>query len=247
MPAMSSAPTTPAPELLDTSAAGPTAIRGGALRVASYVVGTLAGVGSAALLFRHLHDVDAGRYSVAIALVSIVAGVSDLGLTAVGVRELSVLTGAARNAIARNLLGLRFVLSVAGTVLITAFAAVAGYGMTLTFGVALAGVGLVLQSVQSALSMSLISDLRLGWVALFEGMRAVLSAALIVALVLAGAHLLAFLTVTIPVGIVVLALNAWVVRGRIPLRPAFSGSAWWRVLRNVLPYSAAVAAGTLYI
>jgi O-antigen/teichoic acid export membrane protein len=75
----------------------------------------------------------------------------------------------------------------------------------------------------------------------------VLSAALIVALVLAGAHLLAFLTVTIPVGIVVLALNAWVVRGRIPLRPAFSGSAWWRVLRNVLPYSAAVAAGTLYI
>jgi O-antigen/teichoic acid export membrane protein len=107
-------------------------------------------------------------------------------------------------------------------------------------------VGLVLLSVQSALAMSLVSDLRLGWVAAFELLRALLSAVLILALVAADAHLLAFLAVTIPVGVVVLALNAWKVRGRIPLRPAFGADDWWTLIKDVLPYSAAVAAGTLY-
>jgi O-antigen/teichoic acid export membrane protein len=232
--------------LLDSPRAGPTAIRGGLLRIVAYMVGTLAGVGSAAFLFRHLGVVETGRYSLALALVAIVAGVSDLGLTAIGVRELSTLSGAPRDAFSRNLIGIRFAVSVSGAVAITAFAAVAGYGATLTLGVALAGAGLVLQSMQSALTMSLISDLRLGWVAAFEFGRAVLNAALIVALVLAGAHLLPFLAVTIPVGIVVLALNAWLVRGRIPLRPSFHAREWRAVIGDVLPYSLAVAVGTLY-
>jgi O-antigen/teichoic acid export membrane protein len=236
----------PASELLDTSAAGPAAIRGGSFRIVAYVGGTIAGVLSTALLFRHLGVVDTGRYSIAISLVAIVAGLSDLGLTAIGVRELSVHTGAARDAIARNLLGLRIVLSAAGALLVTAFAAIAGYGATVTLGVGLAGIGLILQSSQSTLAISLISDLKLGWVAAFEFLRALLNAVLIVALVLAGAQLLAFLTVTIPVGVVVLALNVWVVRGRTPLKPAFHSAGWWRLVRDVLPYSAAVAAATLY-
>jgi O-antigen/teichoic acid export membrane protein len=254
MAAMASAPITPAeaggeqpvPDLLDTSAAGPAAIRGGALRIAAYLAGTLVGVGSTALLFRHLGVENTGRYSIAISLVAIVAGLSDLGLTAIGVRELSVRTGKARGSLARNLLGLRLVLSLVGAIAITAFAAIAGYGTTLTLGVGLAGVGLILQSVQSTLAISLISDLKLGLVAAFEFLRALLMATLVVALVLDDAHLLAFLTVSIPVGVIVLMLNAWVVRGRIPLAPAFHASEWWRLIRHVLPYSAAVAASTLY-
>jgi O-antigen/teichoic acid export membrane protein len=178
--------------------------------------------------------------------VAIVAGLSDLGLTAIGVRELSIRTHEDRDLLARNLLGLRIVLSGLGVIAVTVFAAAAGYGATLVLGVVLAGVGLVLQSSQSTLALALISDLRLGWVTAFEFMRAFLAALLIVGLVVSGAHLLVFLTVSIPVGVVVLALNAWIVRGRIPLMPAFAGSEWWRVLREVLPYSAAVAAGTLY-
>jgi O-antigen/teichoic acid export membrane protein len=234
------------PDLLDTPAAGPAAIRGGALRLASYGAGTLAGVASAALLFRHLGVVETGRYSVAIALVAIVAGVTDLGLTTIGVRELSVRTGVERDAIARNLLGLRLVLTAVGGIAIILFTAAAGYGSTLTVGVALASVGLLLLSAQSALMIPLISSLRLGWVSVLELLRALLAAALVVALVVAGAHLLAFLAVTIPVGLVVLALNAWIVRQLIPLRPAFRASEWWRVTRNALPYSAAVAAATVY-
>jgi O-antigen/teichoic acid export membrane protein len=216
------------------------------LRVAGYVAGTLLGVGAAALLFRHLGVVDTGKYSLAVSLVAIVAGLSDLGLTAIGVRELSIRHGVARDSVARNLLGLRVVLSVVGVVIIVVFTVVAGYGSTLTVGVALAGVGLVFQSTQSTLAMGLISDLRLGWVAGLEFTRALLSALLIAALVFAGAGLVVFLGVPIPVGIIVLIANAWVLRGRIPLVPLFHSSEWWGLLRKILPYSVAVAAGTIY-
>ena len=251
---MSSAPTTPAaaggpqPEadLLDSPAAGTAAIRGGVLRMVAYVAGTILGVGSAALLFRHLGVVETGRYSLAIYLVAIVAGISDLGLTTIGVREFSVRTGEARVSLARNLLGFRLALTAVGVIAITVFALIAGYGSVTTWGVALAGIGLVLQSVQSTLVIALISELRLGWVAVFEFMRAALSAMLIIALILAGAHLLPFLAVTIPVGAVVLALNVWVLHGRAPLLPAFHAREWWELVRDVLPYSVAVAAATVY-
>ncbi len=254
MAAMASAPMTPAEprgepsaiDLLDTSAAGPAAVRGGALRVSAFFAGTLAGVGSFAVLARHLGVDDIGRYSIAIALGTFVGSLSDLGLTTIGVRELSIRTGEARHHVARNLLGLRLVLGVAGGIAMVGFAAVAGYGTTLVEGVALGAVGLLLQSWQSTLAVPLMSDLRLGWVAAFDLLRAVLSGALIVVLVLAGARLLPFLGVTIPVGVAVLALNALVVRGRMPLLPAFHAAEWRGLFGAVIPYAAAAAASALY-
>ena len=234
------------PHLLDTTQAGPAAIRGGAMRLAAYVAGTALGVTSSALLFRHLGVVDTGRYSIAIALVAIVAGVSDFGLTAIGVRELSVHAGSERDSIARQLLGLRLATSVVGVVAIVGFAAIAGYGATLVLGVTLAGIGLMLQSAQSTLVMGLISELKLGWVAAFEFLRAVLGAALVVGLIVAKAHLLAFLAVTIPVGAVVFVVNVWISHGSIPLTPAFYPREWWALVRDVFPYSIAVAAATVY-
>ena len=71
-----------APDVLDTSAAGPAAIRGGAIRIVAFAAGTVFGVTSGALLYRHLGVVDTGRYSLAISLVAIVAG--RLGLRADG-------------------------------------------------------------------------------------------------------------------------------------------------------------------
>jgi O-antigen/teichoic acid export membrane protein len=148
--------------------------------------------------------------------------------------------------VARNLLGIRLVLSLVGVILVTLFSVVVGYGTTLTLGVMVAGIGLIFQSCQSTLIASLTSELRLGWTAAFAFLRAALSAALVIALVFAGAHLVAFLAVTIPVSIVVLALNAWVSYGSIPLLPAFHFSEWSQLVRDVLPYSLAVAAATLY-
>jgi O-antigen/teichoic acid export membrane protein len=235
-----------APDLLDTPAAGPTAIRGGFLRIGAYIVGTVAAVGSFALLTRHLGVETVGRYSVATALLIIVGAFSDLGMSSIGVRELATRTGDDREAFARNLLGLRLVMTGVGGVAIVAFAAVAGYGTTLTEGVALGSVGLLLQAWQSTLAVSLMSELRLGWVASFELLRSVLNAAIIVLLVLAGARLLPFLAVTIPVGAAVLALNAWVVRGRAPLTPLFNAAQWRRLFAAAVPYAVAAAAAAIY-
>jgi O-antigen/teichoic acid export membrane protein len=237
---------TAAPDLLDSAAAGPAAIRGSTWRVAGFLAGLLLGVFSSAILYRHLGRHDTGKYNVAISLIAIVAGFSDLGLTAIGVRELSVRDEAGRNRLARNLLGLRIVTSVVGVMAVAAFALGVGYASTLVIGVGTAGVGLLLQSCQSTLSISLIVDLRLAWVAGFDFLRAVLTTVLIVALVLAGARLVPFLAVSIPIGVVVLALNARLVRGRIPLMPAFHAGEWWAILRGALPYTFATAAATLY-
>src|SRR5688572_33282559 len=82
-------------DLLDTPLAGPAAIRGGVVRAAGYLVGVVLSVGSAALLFRHLGVADAGRYVTVLSLVTIAGGLSDLGLTAIAIRELAVRDAAA--------------------------------------------------------------------------------------------------------------------------------------------------------
>ena len=78
-------------------------------------------------------------------------------------------------------------------------------------------------------------------------LRQVLNVAAIVALVMAGAGLLPFLAVTIPVGIVVLVATLALVRGAMPWRPSFERAEWAALMRAVLPFAAAVAIGTLYL
>jgi O-antigen/teichoic acid export membrane protein len=233
-------------DLLSTPEAGPAAIRGGTLRIAGYVAGVVLSIVSAALLFRHLGVIDTGRYLTVLAIVAIVGGVSDAGLTAIGVRELSVRSGSARSLLASNLLGLRIVLTVAGLAVAVAFAALAQYGALLVLGTVLAGVGLFFQSVQGTLAISLLSGLRLGWVTVAEFLRQGVLAALIVVLVLVGAGLLPFLAAAIAASLAMLLLTAVLVRRDIPLFPSFDRREWRDLLRDVLPYSLAVAAGVLY-
>jgi O-antigen/teichoic acid export membrane protein len=233
-------------DLLATPLAGPAAIRGGALRVAGYVAGVVLSVGSAALLFRHLGVEDGGRYVTVLALVATVQGLTDFGLTAVGVRELAVAEGSERERVVRALLGLRLVLTAVGVAGAVAFAAVAGYGETLVLGTALAGAGLVVQNLQSTLGTALMVDMRLGWLTLIEFARQLVTVVLIASLVVAGAELLPFLAIPLPAAGVALALTVVLVRGPIPLAPSFARSAWGPLLRDVLPYAMATAAAALY-
>jgi O-antigen/teichoic acid export membrane protein len=233
------------PDRLSSSSAGPAAVRGGALRVGGYLIGTLLGALSAALLFRHLGVVDTGRYVNAMSLVALVGALSDLGLTAVGVREISSRPPAERWLVARDLLGLRITLTVVGGVVMTGVAAVA-YSPTLAGGVALASVGLLLQATQDNFVLSLTVDLRLGWISALDLLRQVLTAMLMVLLVLLGSTLLPFLGVSIPVGLVVLVLAVRLVRGSRDLSPSFSWQRWRPLIMSILPYSAAVAAAALY-
>jgi O-antigen/teichoic acid export membrane protein len=233
-------------DILSTSAAGPAAVRGGALRVGGYGIAVLVSALSAALLFRHLGRGNAGLYVTATSLVAIVGAFSDLGLTAIGIREISILPPAEGWALARDLLGLRAVLTLLGGVVVIAIAWVA-YSQALAAGVALATVGLLLQATQDNFAIPLTVGLRIGWVSALELIRQLSTTLLIVALVLAGAGLVPFLGVSIPVGLVVLAVTVPLVRGRRALAPTFNRRRWRKLLGSMLPYTVAVAASALYL
>lgn len=232
-------------DVLSTAAAGPSAVRGGMLRIGGYVVGALLGAVSASLLFRHLGPVDTGRYVTAISLVAMVGALSDLGLSSVGVREIATRSSEERWELARDLLGLRLVLSFVGAALITVIAGV-GYSVSLATGVALASVGLVLQTVQDNFFLSLTVDLRLGLIAAIELGRQAVTTLLMVLLVLLGSRLIPFLAIPIPVGVLALIPTVMLVRGHRALLPTFNWDRWRSFLSLVLPYAASVAASALY-
>ncbi|HEY2718315.1 MAG TPA: oligosaccharide flippase family protein [Solirubrobacteraceae bacterium] len=232
-------------DLLSSAEAGPAAVRGGAMRISSFLAGSLVSVGTAALLFRHLGVVSTGRYTTALSLSAVVTGFTDLGLTAVGMRELAVLKGQERASLARNLLGIRLVLTVLGVILLSGFAFLA-YGRLLGLGVLIAGAGVLLQNTQTTLAVPLMAGLRLGWVSALDLARQLLTAALIVLFVLLGAELLPFLATAGIAAAIVLPITAALVRGMIPLSASFDLAEWRALLGPVLTYSAAVAASTLY-
>jgi O-antigen/teichoic acid export membrane protein len=233
-------------DLLATPEAGPAAIRGGVLRVGGYVSTTLLSAVSASLLLRHLGPIAFGLYLTAQSLIAIVDGVSDLGLTAIGVRELSLRHGAGRAAFARNLLGLRIAVTLVGVLAMLTFAAIVNYETVVLEGVLIAGVGLMLQCCQASLAISLMSRLRLGWVTVIEFTRQLILTSGIIALVALDAGILPFLGMTIPAAFAALGVTSALVRGHVPLRPSFDRGQWRAMLSVILPYSAAVVASALY-
>lgn len=235
-----------ATDVLATEQAGPAAIRGGFIRVVSYAAGVLLTVGSAALLFRHLGVVDAGHYVTVLSLVTLAGGVTDAGITAIGMRELAVREGHERDAVVRALLGLRIVLTALGGLGAVAFAALAGYEPELIAGTAVAAVGVVVTNLQSTLTVSLMTGLRLGLVSALDFLRQVLTVAAIVALVVAGADVLPFLAIPIPVGLVLLWLTARLVRSDIPVVPSFSWGPLKGLIRETLPFAVATAVVAVY-
>lgn len=236
-----------APDLLDTPEAGSVAIRGGALRLVGFGAGTIVSVASTALLLRHLGVAETGSYVAVLALGAVVAGLTDVGLSVLGVRELTVRTGAERAAAMRTLLGIRVVLTLVGIVAAVAFAVVVGYSPQLIAGTAIAGVGVLMQGVQIQLATSLLSRMRIGALTAVDFGRQAFSAALIALGVLVGAGLLSFVAVTVAAGAAATVATALLVRRDVPLRPGFDLAAWRALLRQTGAYSLAVAAQVLYL
>jgi O-antigen/teichoic acid export membrane protein len=233
-------------DLVGSSAAGPVALRGSALRGGGYALTIALSLVSAPLLIRHLGIAAFGRYTTVLAIVTVVSGLTDAGLVSIGLREWATRTGAGRVRMMRSLLGIRLELSVAGLAIAVLFTLLAGYGSMLVLGTLVASIGMVLQTVANMLTVSLQGELRFGWAALIDIARQAVSVALIVVLVVAGATLLPFFAVTIPAGLVALVLTAALVRGKMPLSPSLRGVEWWPLVRDTLPYSAAIALNTLY-
>ncbi len=138
------------------------------LRAGGYAVGMLLGLVAAPLLVRHLGVADFGIYITINSLVTIVAGLSDLGLNSLGVREWAREQAGERRALMRDLLGARLVFSFAGVASAMVFALIAGYDSARLLGTGLACVGLIVMAVQSALTIPLAGRLRQGWIAAAE-------------------------------------------------------------------------------
>lgn len=234
-------------DLVDSSAAGPAAIRGGMLRTGSFVLGLLIGLASAPLVVRHLGDVEFGRYTAALVVIAIVAGLTDGGVSTIALRELSATKDPhERNRLMAELLGLRLALSLAGVVVAVGFSAVAGYGTTLVIGVLLAGVGMIIGLTQTLYATVLHSRLRFGWAALIDLARNVVGIGLVVVVVLTDGGVIELLATAIPAALVTLLITLWLVRDLTTLRPAFAVKRWWPLVRETFVFAIAIAVNTLY-
>ena len=233
-------------DLLGSTEAGGVAIRGGLVRLVGYAAAIAVSLVALPILARHLGVEDFGRYVTVLSLITVASMVSDVGLNLVGLREYAVRDAPGRSRLVRNLVGMRTVVSVAGAVGATVFAAVAGYSDEMVFGTALAGVGLVLTMLQQAYTIPLQGDLRLGLVTALDLARHVLSVLGILLLALAGAGLVAFLAVPVPVGLVVLVASAVAIQRRYDIRPQFDRDEWRFLAREAAPVAVASAIGSLF-
>lgn len=180
-------------------------VRGGVQRAGGFIAANLLTAAASILLLRHLGVAGFGRFGTVMALVAIVQGVSDAGLTTTGSREIAVRrTAEERRDVLAHVLGLRIVLTAVGVACAVVFALLAGYDTTLVWGTAIAGFGVFLISVQAAMLLPLAVELRNGTIAFNEMLRQLVLVIVYVVLALGGAALLWFFGAQVVAGVVLL-------------------------------------------
>jgi len=222
-------------------------VRGGALRFGSYGAAMALSVLATSVLTRHLEVARFGQYTTIMSLVAIVGTVTDAGMANIGTREYAVLGSRERDALMRNLLGLRVALTLIGALLAIAFALAAGYDLALLLGALTASLATVALVFQHTLSIPLTADLRLGVLSALDLTRQVLWVGGLVVLAELGAGVFPLLSVLLPVNIVLIVPTAAFVRGRVSARLALQPASWPPLLRATLAFSLATAVGTIYI
>jgi O-antigen/teichoic acid export membrane protein len=235
-------------DLLGLPTAGPRAVRGGAIRVAGYLVGSALAAASSVLLLRHLGVVDFGRYVTIISLVAAVGGLTDLGLALIGQREYVLKSNEhEKRALIASILGIRLLATMLGVGLAALFALAAGYSSQLVVGTLLAGVGLVFGNAAVTLTIPLAAQLRFGAVTATEVGKQVVTACGNGLLVVAGASLVVFFGIQAAAGAAALGLTiAFLGAGSLVL-PRFARRKAIVVLREAAPMGIALIVGALYM
>ena len=232
-------------DLLASPEAGGRVVRGGVLRGVGYGIGTIVAAGTAVLLLRHLGRVDFGRYGTVGALLGVISGISDAGLTAVGARELALAAPAERPRLLRNLVTLRLAITPVGVVAAAAFAFVS-YDRTMFWGTVLGGVGVLFVNTQATMMAPLSVELRLGTVTLFEVLKTALTFVFVAAFVGAGWSLLPLLAIQIPVGLAIILLTPFAVPVGRGLLPGYDRELARSLLREALPLAIALTMNVVY-
>lgn len=234
-------------EALTAPDAGHRAIRGGVLRTAGFGAGLLMTAVASIFLLRHLGVVRFGQYTTVIAIVTIVQGLTDAGLTVVGQRVYVHADADRRRTLLADLVGIRLVLTPLGIALGVLFAVVSGYPNALVTGTLLAGIGVVLSVVAAALAMPLTVELRLGAVTAIDFVRQLVLVAGIVGLVVAGAGLLPFFFVYVVAGAAAVAVALAFLGTSSWVAPRFSWREWKPLLKEALPVALSLVVTTTYV
>jgi O-antigen/teichoic acid export membrane protein len=227
--------------------AGGKAIRGGMIRTGGYGAGLLLTAIASIFLLRHLGVVRFGQYTTVVAIVTIVQGVTDAGLTLVGQREYVHADAERRRTLLADLVGMRLVLTPVGVALGVLFAVVAGYPNALVTGTLLAGLGVVLAVVAATLTMPLSVDLRYGAVTATDLARQLVIVAGIVGLVAAGAGLVPFFVVYVAAGAVAIVVALAFVGVRGWVAPRFAWREWRPLLWEAAPIALSSIVNVTYI
>jgi len=227
--------------------AGGKAIRGGAIRTAGYGAGLLLTAIASIFLLRYLGVVRFGQYTTVVAIVTIVQGVTDAGLTLVGQREYVHADASRRRTLLADLVGIRLVLTPLGVAAGVLFAVAGGYPNALVTGTLLAGVGIVLAVVAATLTLPLSVDLRYGAVTATDLARQLVIVAGIVILVAAGSGLVPFFATYVVAGAaaVLVALAFVGVRGWV--RPRFAWREWRPLLWEAAPIALSSVVNVTYV
>jgi O-antigen/teichoic acid export membrane protein len=233
--------------ILDSPTAGGRVIRGGMMRLGTYAAGVALGIASAGLMTRYLGVEDFGRYVIVTSLVAMVAGLTEAGVPNIAAREFATRDRRERNRLIANVIGIRLSIAVIGVLAAAGFAIVVGYDRTMVAGTIVAGVGLVIATVQQTYAIPIGVALRFGWLSALDLLRQAAFVAIVVVLLLADAGLLPLFAATIPASLFTLAVSIPLVRGHAPLLPRFERAEWLRIVRLVGVYAAAAAVGTIYV
>ena len=233
-------------DILDSGEAGGRAIRGGALRTGAYFTAMLLSLISVPFMTRHLGTVDYGYYVTATSYLFILAGITEAGLTQLGMREFSVRTGEERERFLRNLVGLRLTLTVVGIAAGVLFTFVAGSQGVVVLGIAILGLGSLLSLTQQTYQVTLAARLQFGWISVLELIRQATLSGAIIALVAVGAGLVPFFFASVLSGTAILVVTLALLRQEAAIAPLADLQAWKRMVVEVLPYAAASAVGLIY-
>jgi O-antigen/teichoic acid export membrane protein len=235
-----------ADDVLTSPEAGGRVIRGSAARVVANVAGTALGLATATLLLRHLGVDDSGRYVTVLSLVGITVAIVDTGLNVTASNQLALRAPEDRRPLVANILAQRLLAMPLALGAIVTFAALADYPAEMVAGTALAGIGVFIVAIASALLLPLAVELRNAGLAFVDFLRQAVTLVGVAILVVAGAALTPFFAVQIVVGLAVLAVTPLLIGLGGIVRPRFDRDDQQILFNRALPIAIALALGQIY-
>ncbi|MGH2858070.1 MAG: oligosaccharide flippase family protein [Solirubrobacteraceae bacterium] len=214
--------------------------------MAGYAAGLCFSLASVPFVTRHLGPGQYGYFGTVSAIVFIIAGFTEAGLTTLAMREYADQEVTDRSSLLGNLIGLRVTATATAILLATLAAALIGSPRAITLGLLVAGAGLIVTIIAESFLIPLFVDLRIPAVSLLDTTRLGVLAATSVGLVLLGAGVVPILGATIVSGSALLVATLIVLRRGVKVRVCFDLTVWRHLLARTLPYAVATAVGIVY-